>query len=279
VASTEPRWEGLYESLKDQIESGDLPPGAQLPTERDLMDESGLARGTVRRALLELEQAGLVRAARGRAGRTVRERTRISFDMSKFELGAYTDDPARGMDQWYSGVRDAGWTPRQVVDSAIGIPAPAHVAEFLGLGTGDLVIRRRRLRYVSKPEDGIGEQLAMIADTWTPVDIAQMKVDGVAPLLSNTDVTLPGGIYHALGFRQVRFVDSIEARMPTDEETALMRLPPGTAVGQHARVGIDVTGRRVRVLIQTWAGDRQVIVYDLPVPERRLPDTDQIPGA
>ncbi|MEV8378450.1 UTRA domain-containing protein [Kribbella sp. NPDC056861] len=82
---------------------------------------------------------------------------------------------------------------------------------------------------------------------------------------------LPGGIYHALGFRQVRFIDNIEVRIPTAEEAELMYLPPGTAAGQHARIGIDETGRRVRVLIHVWAGDRQVITYDLPVPERRLP--------
>lgn len=273
------RWEALYERLKSQIESGELAPGARLPTERDLEAETGLARGTVRQALSRLEQVGLVRANLGRAGRTVRERTRIAFDMSKFELGAYTDDPSRGRDQWHAGVRDAGWVPRQVVDSAVGLPAPIQIAAFLDLEPGELVIRRRRLRYVSKPDAGIGETLAMIADTWTPVDIAQMKINGVAPLLTNADVTLPGGIYHALGFRQVQFLDQIDARMPTDEEAELMDLPPGTAVGQHARIGIDQTGRRVRVLIQTWAGDRQVITYALPVPERRLPDSIETPGS
>lgn len=59
--------------------------------------------------------------------------------------------------------------------------------------------------------------------------------------------------------------------MPTDAEAELMDLKPGTPVGQHARVGVDQNGRRVRVLVQTWAGDRQVITYDMPVPERRLP--------
>lgn len=279
MAPAEALWEALYERIRAQIESGELPPGARLPTERELAAETGLARGTVRVALAKLEQAGMVRANLGRGGRVVRDRTRIAFDMSKFELGAYTDDPARGLDQWQAGVRAAGWEPRQVVDGAIGIPAPPQVAEFLDMEPGELVLRRRRLRYISKPDAGVSEQLAMVADTWTPLDIAQMKVNGVAPLLTDTDITLPGGIYHALGFRQVQFVDHIEARMPTADETDLMDLPPGTAVGQHSRVGIDQAGRRVRVLIQTWAGDRQVIVYDLPVPERRLPDSIETPGS
>lgn len=191
--------------------------------------------------------------------------------MSKFELGAFVDDPTAGRDQWKQGVEAVGWVPMQVVAGIDTLPAPAQIAEWLQLEPGQPVVRRRRLRKVSNPERGIDWAVAMIADTWTPLDIAELKVDGVAPLLTDADVTLPGGIYHALGFRQVRFVDYIESRMPTSEETALMDLPPGTPVGQHARVGIDATGRRVRVLAQIWAGDRQVIVYDLPVPERRLP--------
>jgi GntR family transcriptional regulator len=171
-----------------------------------------------------------------------------------------------------TGVEAAGWTGRQIVVDVTELPAPPQVADFLQLDApGTPSVRRRRLRLVSRPEDGIPERVAMIADTWTPPDIAYKLIDGRAPLMSPQDTTLPGGIYYALGFRQVRFIDNIEVRMPTAEEAELMSLSPGTAVGQHARIGIDETGRRVRVLIHIWAGDRQVITYDLPVPERRLP--------
>jgi GntR family transcriptional regulator len=272
VAGADTRWEALYERLRDQIESGELPPGQKLPTERELMERENVSRNTVRSALAHLEQGGLIQTQLGRAGgRTVRSRVRIAFDMSKFELGAFVDDPSAGRDQWKLGVEAEGWVPMQVVAGVEILPAPAQLAEWLQLKPGDLLVRRRRLRKVSNPEQGIDWMVAMIADTWTPLDIAQLEVDGIAPLLSAQDVTLPGGIYHALGFRQVRFVDYIEARMPTDDETRLMQLPPGTPVGQHSRVGIDASGRRVRVLAQIWAGDRQVITYDMPVPERRLP--------
>lgn len=268
----EARWQTIYEDLRGQIERDELRPGARIPTEPELMEQYGLSRGTVRRALSELEQAGLVASSGpGRAGRTVRSRTRIEFSMSKFELGAYTDDPTAGRDQWKQGVEAAGWVPRQVVAGVDVMPAPAQVAEWLQIPADQYVVRRRRLRYVSNPDHGIDWAVAMIADTWTPMDIAEMQVDGIAPLLSPNDVTLPGGIYHALGFRQVQFLDKIEVRMPTDDETALMDLLPGTPIGQHARIGVDQSGRRVRVLVQIWAGDRQVITYDMPVPERRLP--------
>jgi GntR family transcriptional regulator len=272
--SSSTRWETLYEQLHSEIDHGTLPEGSRVPAERELMERFGVSRNTVRTAIGRLEQEGLVEDLGGSRGRVVSRRMRIDFDMSKFELGAFTDDPANGKDQWLAGVEAAGWTGRQVVVDVRELPAPPQVAGFLGLESpGVPTVRRRRLRLVSRPEDAISERVAMIADTWTPPDIAYKLIDGRAPLMSPDDITLPGGIYHALGFRQVRFIDHIEVRMPTAEEAELMSLSPGTAVGQHARIGIDDTGRHVRVLIQIWAGDRQVITYDFPVPERRMPAT------
>lgn len=266
------RWEALYKQLASDIDHGSLTEGSRIPAERELMDRFGVSRNTVRAAVGRLEQEGRVEDLGGSRGRVVSRHLRLNFDMSKFELGAYTDDPASGKDQWLAGVEAADWTGRQVVVDVSELPAPPQVATFLALeGPGVPVVRRRRLRLVSRPEQGISERVAMIADTWTPPDIAYKLIDGRAPLMSPEDTTLPGGIYHALGYRQVRFIDSIEVRMPTSEEAELMALSPNTAVGQHARIGIDETGRRVRVLIQVWAGDRQIITYDLPVPERRMP--------
>ncbi|MEU1731379.1 winged helix-turn-helix domain-containing protein [Streptosporangium sp. NPDC020145] len=54
----------VYAALADhiarRIEAGDLNPGARLPGERDLAEEYGVALGTVRRAVEELRERGLV---------------------------------------------------------------------------------------------------------------------------------------------------------------------------------------------------------------------------
>lgn len=46
--------------LRARIESGELAPGAVLPSEKDLMDTFGVARTTVRRAVAALRTEGLV---------------------------------------------------------------------------------------------------------------------------------------------------------------------------------------------------------------------------
>jgi GntR family transcriptional regulator len=181
-------------------------------------------------------------------------------------LGAYADDPVNRVDQWEADAHSQGWDTRQTVAGVTELLAPDEIACYLGCKSGSRLIRRRRLRYVSK--EGVPEVLAMIADTWTPVDIARRKINGVAPLLQESNQVYPGGIYRALGFRQVKCEDDIQVRMPTPEEAALLHLPTGTPVGQHSRVGIDHAGRRVRVLVSVWAGDRQRLRYELDVPEQ-----------
>ncbi len=51
--------------LRDRIRSGDLPPGQRMPSEKDLHDEFGLARETIRRALAVLRGEGLIEVRHG----------------------------------------------------------------------------------------------------------------------------------------------------------------------------------------------------------------------
>ncbi len=52
--------------IKDRIDSGLYQPGAQIPTETALCSELGLSRPTVRQAIAELVQEGLLQIERGR---------------------------------------------------------------------------------------------------------------------------------------------------------------------------------------------------------------------
>lgn len=60
----------LAERLKQEILSDAYRPGAMLPTERDLVNATGLSRGSVREALRILEAQGLVLTRAGRYGGT-----------------------------------------------------------------------------------------------------------------------------------------------------------------------------------------------------------------
>jgi GntR family transcriptional repressor for pyruvate dehydrogenase complex len=58
----------LAARLREAILEGDFEQGTRLPTERELVDQTGLSRGSVREALRMLEVEGLVRPRPGRFG-------------------------------------------------------------------------------------------------------------------------------------------------------------------------------------------------------------------
>jgi GntR family transcriptional repressor for pyruvate dehydrogenase complex len=58
----------LSDELRGKILSGELPPGAMLPSERDLCEQTGLSRGSVRLALGKLEAEGMIVRRPGRDG-------------------------------------------------------------------------------------------------------------------------------------------------------------------------------------------------------------------
>lgn len=78
----------LAERLRQQILSGTYPPGASLPTERELVAGTGLSRGSVREALRILEAQGLVQTRAGRYGGSVVSRPSDALLASHINLFA-----------------------------------------------------------------------------------------------------------------------------------------------------------------------------------------------
>jgi GntR family transcriptional regulator, transcriptional repressor for pyruvate dehydrogenase complex len=64
-------FEACVEQLATAIRLGVYPPDAVLPAERELADQMGVSRATLREAIAALRAAGLVETTRGRGGGTV----------------------------------------------------------------------------------------------------------------------------------------------------------------------------------------------------------------
>src|SRR5246127_1208929 len=103
--------------LKAQIVERQLPPGSRLPTERDLIERSGLSRVTVRAAVGTLEDEGWLIRRQG--------------------LGTFVAEPVK--QELGSGVRtiaevlvSRGVTPRVEVLSHGVVSAPERVGATLG---------------------------------------------------------------------------------------------------------------------------------------------------
>ncbi len=77
----------VFDRLRDMIAAGELPPGAPLPSERDLMERFGTGRPAVREALQHLHNMGLITISHG-------ERSRVNA-LSADSVLSRVDDVAR----------------------------------------------------------------------------------------------------------------------------------------------------------------------------------------
>jgi GntR family transcriptional regulator len=60
-----PKYRQLLDILRNQVISGEIPPGGQIPTEDALIERYGISRGTVRKAIDQLEAEKLIRKEHG----------------------------------------------------------------------------------------------------------------------------------------------------------------------------------------------------------------------
>lgn len=72
--SAVPLWRQVADDIAAQVKSGELPPGSRLPAEPELAEIYGVARGTVRRAVAELREGGVVVVSRGLGTFVTRDR-------------------------------------------------------------------------------------------------------------------------------------------------------------------------------------------------------------
>ena len=246
-SSDRAKFRQIADVLRDEIRTGRLAPGERLPSERELIEAYGAARGTVRQALAILGEEGLTDTQHGR-GVFVRQApplhregsVRFAKDLRRTGGGAFQAE-----------VEAQGRVSRQEVLERATLRAPAFVAERLGLDDSEEVfVRRRRMS-----ADGVPMQLA---DSYWPVDLVRDTP------ITHADTGL-GGSYarlEELGHRPARFREELSARMPTDDERRALRLGPGTPVVRLIRTAFDDDGTPVEVFDSVLAADRHVFTYD-----------------
>ncbi|MEV4568529.1 GntR family transcriptional regulator [Nonomuraea sp. NPDC049419] len=81
----QPAYATLADDLRQRIASGEYPPGGMIPSETALMQAYGVARGTVRQALAELEREGLVVSQMGRGRRVHGQATPDAKPTTRYE--------------------------------------------------------------------------------------------------------------------------------------------------------------------------------------------------
>ena len=124
-------FEETVERLGTAIKLGLLAPGSRLPPERELADELGISRSTLRQALTALVQSGHLMAARGRGGGT------FVAEAPPLTLGS-VPDPAK---------------MRDVLDYRVAIETGAALLASERAQPEDLDRMREQVEVMSVPSD------------------------------------------------------------------------------------------------------------------------------
>lgn len=128
-----PQYLALRDQIAINIETGSLPAGARLPSERQLQTSTGAARGTIREALFQLEAEGLVY-----------RRDRSGWYVSPPPI---TYDPRRWAG-FMTYVTEQGRIPGTEPLSKEAVPATPAIADIFRVVPGTplhLIKRRRRI--------------------------------------------------------------------------------------------------------------------------------------
>jgi GntR family transcriptional regulator len=238
-------------SLRALIESGELPPGGRVPSERELAEQYGVALQTAREAVKLLKNEGLVVGQAGK-GVFVRKTPRlIRFGVERFSRAKR----AAGMAAQQYEAKSLGLSSRQEVLELAEVPAPAWVATWFGIETEAPVFVRSRREWVN-------EEPNQIATSYYRPEI----VEGTAIKEQSTG---PGGSYARLeenGYVLTKFHEEISARMPNPDEVRQLRLPPGTPVINVIRVAMTKDGP-IEVFSSIMNATSAVFVYEFDAPE------------
>jgi GntR family transcriptional regulator len=258
-----PLYRQIAEALRQKIESGKYMPGAQLPTEDELIAEYRISRNTVRAAIKELATGGLVETRHG-IGTFVVEAvlpivTSLTADLHADRSGGeglvYTAEVAR------SGRKAA--TGRTRVEM---LQANALVADALKITEGAEVVSRHQPCYV----DDLPWSLQT---SFYPKSLVQC-----APRLLEAASIEEGAVAYmaSRGIQQVGYWDGLEVRGPDEREITFFGLPADgrIQVVEIYRVAFDQEENRIRLTITVYRADRNrflIKVGKVPASEGQKP--------
>jgi GntR family transcriptional regulator len=250
----EPPSRTIAANLRAKITTGEYTPGDRLPSERDLAAEFGTARNTAREAIGQLAAEGLVDVQHGRGVFVRTEAPLIRLGASRY---ARTIRDSTGLSPFRAEAAAQGKTARVDVPSISRVPAPADVAERLGLTTRDKVVARVNHYFTD-------DEPLQIGTTYIPHTIARGSV------LASKAKTGTGSIYARfaeLGHDITSVREEITARMPRPDETETLAIPPGVPVIELLHTGIDQDGRPFEVTRFVMRADRSGLDYSIPIGE------------
>jgi GntR family transcriptional regulator len=220
-----PLWQQVLGDLERRIASGEIVD--RFPTDRELVEEYGVSRHTVREAVQRLRARGLVERHRGR-GSIVRP--------------DQLHQPVGTLYSLFQAVEARGLPQRSEV-LALAEVRDVEAAARLDLDEQAPLIRLERLRYA-------GDDPLALDVVWLPADLARPLLD-----VDWSRTALYDELATRCGVRLTSATEIIEPSLPDDDARELLQLDDDEALFRIVRTG-RVDDRKVECRIALVRGQR-----------------------
>ncbi|WP_055483214.1 GntR family transcriptional regulator [Sphaerimonospora mesophila] len=213
-----PLWLRIVEHFRQQISTGELPPGARLPSRPEIMREFGVSDAVAKQAARVLISEGLAVAKPG-SGTYVKARPQLQRLVRAWNRGSRPGSPVAA--EMEAQGRRAAWDYKSRTTQA-----PATIRERLGLpeptgGAPDAL----RTDYVFYAD----EQPVMLSTSWEPLDLTR----GTSIVMPEEGPHAGRGVVErmlAIGHPVVDWRETVGARLGTAEECAKLDHPQGSVM-------------------------------------------------
>ena len=211
----EPVYLRIADDLREQIASGALRPGDDVPTEAELAERWHTSRGPIRNALSALRSEGLIETTRGRPARVMSKKAGQAVDTSV----PFT--------RW---ARELGLSPGAVTQEISLRRAGAERAAMLAVAPDDTIVSVVRLRL-------LGGRPTMLERLFYREDVGRLL------FLVDLDAVSITEYLGSQGHPIVGLQHEIDAVAADEQDAALLRVPQGSPILRLSRISRDADGR------------------------------------
>ncbi|MFC4050845.1 GntR family transcriptional regulator [Actinomadura syzygii] len=253
MADRIPKYVEIAQDLRAQIEDGTLPPAAQLPTEKELVEHWDVSANTIKKAVNELRQQGLVETVPQKGSFVAEPTAPFVITLNHTDLGE-ENPPGRG----FGGGEGRAFTAEaERQNHAAHSSKPevkvedAEEPQMRALGIAPVapgeprpqVVRRSQQRFVDGKPNSLQHSYFKL----------ELAIQAQA-LLKSADIEEGTVAYlQSCGHVQTGYEDVFDARQPTEEELKFFGLSRGSlAVIEHRRTAYDQHGEPFRLTVTIY---------------------------
>jgi GntR family transcriptional regulator len=221
----------LYVQVRERLRSelDQMQQGEPIPVEAELEKRFGVSRITIRRAIEELADDGLLLRQQGKG--TFVQRSKLTHELSLIT-------------SWTDQLKRLGFVPRTAHRKCAEETAPSHVVDALRLAQSEKVVRIERVRLAQR--EPISYMINYIPSRLVPGFMqTKFKQESLYELLENKY-----GLFAAMA------VDTVGSRPATNEEAAALKIDKKAPVLSVRRLSYLEDGTPMELAVVTSRGDR-----------------------